>query len=163
MCFLRYQILRREGFYYKTVWEGTLEDYTAKALRERVPNSTAGGFYYKTVRGYFTRLRGGGPGWGFESCGWRKWGLLPPHSLTTRLHGGEAKQQTPRMPAAVLLHNLQVTRSSYSVESAMEVLLQDLRGAHAHATKLYADFLLFSTTRLHGGATNHMTKAAAFF
>ena len=90
--------------------------------------------------------------------------LLPPHSLTIRLHGGEAKQQTPLMPAAALLHNLQVTRSSYSVERAMEVLLQDCTGAPARMLQsCTANLFLFSTTRLHGRATNPMTTAAAAF
>jgi len=112
------------GFYYKTVREGTLPDYTAEALGEWVPNSTAaGGFFttrlYERERALFTRVRGGGTpprGVGLRIlCGGEKMarGFCPPtHSLTTRLHGGEAKQQTPPMPAArrFLLHTLYKSR-----------------------------------------------------
>ena len=87
-------------------------------------------------------------------------GLLPPphthtHSFTTRLHGGE--RQNNRLlrcllPPLFVSYSLQVTRSSYSVERAMEVLLQDYTGARrASYQTVRRLFFLFSTTRLHGG------------
>jgi len=131
-----------------------------------------GGFYYKTVRGFFTRLHSGGLGVSNFFVG--RSGLLP-HSLTTRLHGGRGKQ-TP-MPTVASLHTLQVTWSSYSVERAMEILLQDCTGARmlpnftatfpfwlqdctgtntrACYRKLYGG--CFFTTRLNEGHTHYQT------
>ena len=64
--------------------------------------------------------------WGASNFFVGGFGLLP-HSLTTWLHGGRGKQTT--MPTAASLHTLQVTWSSYSLERAMEILLQDFTGA----------------------------------
>ena len=47
------------------------------------------------------------------------------------------------MPAAALLHTLQVTRSSYSAERAKEVLLQDYTGAARMLPNCTATFLSF--------------------
>jgi len=71
------------------MYQGTLPDYTAEGLagaskffvEEWVPNSTAGDFYYKTVRGHFTRLRGGGPGERLRILWGEKMGGFCPHIL----------------------------------------------------------------------------------
>ena len=180
MFFLRYQTLRLVGlFYYKTVrGQALLPDYTAEALAGGfeffcggVSTKLYGGwdFYYKTVREregtlYQTTLRRP-PGVRLRilCAGERKerGTSAPPHthththSFTTRLHGGE--RQNNRLlrcllPPLFVSYSLQVTRSSYSVERAMEVLLQDYTGARrASYQTVRRLFFLFSTTRLHGG------------
>jgi len=66
----------------------------------------------------------------FES--WEKMGASAPHSLTTGLHGERQNKLWCRLPD--LLHTLQVTRSSYSVERAMEVLVKDYGGRGCYQT-----------------------------
>ena len=99
------------------------------------------------------------------------------YQTTRRRPGGEKQSPTSPMPTAAAsprtLHK--VTRSSYSVERAMEVLLKDGTGARmlsnctatfffsttwlyggAHATKLYGDFFPFRLQDC-AGATHYQT------
>ena len=157
--------------FYKTVPErALLPDYTAEALAgEWVPISTAAGGFFTTrlyERGHFlpdyaaAEVRRGEA----SNLVGRKWRASAPF-FNYQTARGEAKQNSDAC-CRFASYSTQVTRSSYSVERAMEVLLQDCTGARM-LPNCTATFFLFSTTRLHGGEqpTNPMltTAAAAFF
>jgi len=107
------------GAFITTLYEGTLPDYTAEPL------------------------------WGaFEFfCG--EWAFYPHTFFNYQTgRGRRAKQNSSDSDCPASLHTLQVTRSSYSVERAMEVLLQDCTGRTC-----------YQTVRGHTRATENFTSA----
>ena len=173
--FLRYETLHRECILlqdftralYQTTRRRPWRGFRINFVWEWVPNSTAGGFYYKTVRGQFTRLPGGGAGGEASNLvGKKMWGFCP-HSLTSRLHGRKRQNNSSDAGCRFLLHILQVTRSSYSVETAMEVLLQEYTGprtSYQIVRRLFFSLFDYQTARGSNETTNPlMTASVAFF
>jgi len=87
-------------------------------------------------------------------------GFCPHTFFNYQTVRGERQNKTDSsnawLPPLFASYSLQVTRSSYSVERAMEVLLQDRTGApRAHATNCTETFFsLFDYKTARGTATN---------